>query len=100
MSSRDPSVVDREDGSAEATPSAGTFGLTSSSKSRDRHLDRLAVVYVRQSTPERESRVSRTAICFGAVRAKSRLASRASCDYRRGSRPERQVNRQRSSTTD
>ncbi len=61
MSSRDARVVDREGGSAEAIPSAKTFGLRSTSKIRDRHLDRLAIVYVRQSTPQqvldnRESR--------------------------------------------
>ena len=47
--------------SAEATPSATTFGLRSASKIRDRHLDRLAIVYVRQSSPQQvlENRESR-----------------------------------------
>jgi DNA invertase Pin-like site-specific DNA recombinase len=61
MNSRDARVVDREGGSAEATPSAMTFGLRSTSKIQDRHLDRLAIVYVRQSTPQQvvENRESR-----------------------------------------
>ena len=61
MNTRDARVVDREDGSAEATPSATTFGLRSTSKIRDRHLDRLAIVYVRQSSPQQvlENRESR-----------------------------------------
>ena len=44
-----------------ATPAAGTFGLRSASKIRDRHLDRLAMVYVRQSSPQQvlENRESR-----------------------------------------
>ena len=33
-------------------PSAMTFGLRSTSKIQDQHLDRLAIVYVRQSTPQ------------------------------------------------
>ena len=61
MSARDARAVDREGRSAEATPSAMTFGLRSTSKIRDRHLDRLAIVYVRQSTPQQvlENRESR-----------------------------------------
>ena len=61
MSARDARVVDREDGSAGATPSPTTFGLRSTSKIRDRHLDRLAMVYVRQSSPQQvlENRESR-----------------------------------------
>jgi DNA invertase Pin-like site-specific DNA recombinase/transposase-like protein len=61
MNSRDARVVDRAHGSAEATPSAMTFGLRSTSKIQDRHLDRLAIVYVRQSTPQQvlENRESR-----------------------------------------
>src|SRR5512142_1860288 len=61
MSSRDARVVDREGGSAEATPSAMTSGLRSSSKIRDQHLDRLAIVYARQSSPQQvlENRESR-----------------------------------------
>ena len=61
MSSRDARAVDREGGSAGATPSPTTFGLRSTSKIRDRHLDRLAIVYVRQSSPQQvlENRESR-----------------------------------------
>jgi DNA invertase Pin-like site-specific DNA recombinase len=61
MKSPDVRVVNREDGSAEATPSVMTFGLRSTSKIQDRHLDRLAIVYVRQSTPQQvlENRESR-----------------------------------------
>ena len=42
-------------------PSPTTFGLRSASKIRDRHLDRLAMVYVRQSSPQQvlENRESR-----------------------------------------
>ena len=49
------------DNSSDATPTAKTFGLKSSSKIGDRHLDRLAIVYVRQSTPQQvlENRESR-----------------------------------------
>jgi DNA invertase Pin-like site-specific DNA recombinase len=61
MSSRDARVINREAGPAEATPSVRTFGLGATSKIRDRHLDRLAIVYVRQSTPQQvlENRESR-----------------------------------------
>jgi DNA invertase Pin-like site-specific DNA recombinase len=61
MNTREASVVDRPDGSAETTPSAAIFGLRSTSKIRDRHLDRLAMVYVRQSSPQQviENRESR-----------------------------------------
>src|SRR3954471_13519251 len=43
------------------TPSASTFGLRSTSKIREQHLDRLAMVYVRQSSPQQvlENRESR-----------------------------------------
>src|SRR3954471_23401063 len=43
------------------TPSASTFGLRATSKIRDRHHDRLAMVYVRQSSPQQvlENRESR-----------------------------------------
>src|SRR5450432_3045135 len=46
---------------AETTPSVTTFGLRSTSKSLDVHLDRLAMVYVRQSSPQQviENRESR-----------------------------------------
>ncbi len=61
MSTREAGVVDRADGSAGTTPSPTTFGLRSTSKIRDRHLDRLAMVYVRQSSPQQvvENRESR-----------------------------------------
>jgi DNA invertase Pin-like site-specific DNA recombinase len=61
MNSRDTRVADREGGSAEPPPSPLAFGLGSASKIRDRHLDRLAIVYVRQSTPQQviENRESR-----------------------------------------
>src|SRR3954447_2086570 len=61
MSSRDARAVDREGVPARATPSAMTLGLGSTSKIRDRHLDRLAIVYVRQSSPQQvlENRESR-----------------------------------------
>src|SRR6478752_7169416 len=44
-----------------ATASQGAFGLRSVSKIGDRHLDRLAMVYVRQSSPQQglENRESR-----------------------------------------
>jgi hypothetical protein len=49
------------DAPAGTTPSVTTFGLGSTSKIRDRHLDRLAMVYVRQSSPQQviENRESR-----------------------------------------
>lgn len=61
MTTRDARVLDREDVSARATPTATTFGLRSTSKIRDRHFDRLAMVYVRQSSPQQvlENRESR-----------------------------------------
>jgi DNA invertase Pin-like site-specific DNA recombinase len=61
MRSPDALLVDREDGPAEATQWARAFGLRSTSKIRDQHLDRLAIVYVRQSTPQQvlENRESR-----------------------------------------
>src|SRR4051794_2642118 len=61
MGSRDARAVDREGVPARATPSAMTLGLGSTSKIRDRHLDRLAIVYVRQSSPQQvlENRESR-----------------------------------------
>jgi DNA invertase Pin-like site-specific DNA recombinase len=61
MNGHDARVIDRGDVSSKATQSAMTFGLMSASKIRDRHLDRLAMVYVRQSTPQQvlENRESR-----------------------------------------
>jgi DNA invertase Pin-like site-specific DNA recombinase len=52
---------DREGKSARATPSSVTLGLRSASKIQPRHLDRLAMVYVRQSSPRQvlENRESR-----------------------------------------
>jgi DNA invertase Pin-like site-specific DNA recombinase len=53
--------ADRETSSAPTRPAAATFGLGSTSKIRDVHLNRLAMVYVRQSTPHQvlENRESR-----------------------------------------
>jgi DNA invertase Pin-like site-specific DNA recombinase len=52
---------DRASPSAPARPAAAMFGLGSTSKIRDTHLNRLAMVYVRQSTPQQvlENRESR-----------------------------------------
>jgi len=52
---------DRASPTAPARPAAATFGLGSTSKIRDTHLNRLAMVYVRQSTPQQvlENRESR-----------------------------------------
>jgi DNA invertase Pin-like site-specific DNA recombinase len=57
----DASAADRGVAPVGATPSAVTLGLGSASKIRDRHLDRLAIVYVRQSSPQQvlENRESR-----------------------------------------
>jgi DNA invertase Pin-like site-specific DNA recombinase len=48
-------------GDEQGHPSASAFGLRSTSKIRDVHLNRLAMVYVRQSTPQQvlENRESR-----------------------------------------
>ncbi len=56
-----PRGTDREDKSAPTRPAAATFGLRSTAKIRDGHLTRLAMVYVRQSTPQQvlENRESR-----------------------------------------
>src|SRR6516162_8070701 len=61
MRSRDGGAVGREGVPAGATPSAMTLGLGSASKIRDQHRDRLAIVYVRQSSPQQviENRESR-----------------------------------------
>jgi DNA invertase Pin-like site-specific DNA recombinase len=60
MNARNECVV-QEDRLTGATPSASTFGLRSTSKIREQHLDRLAMVYVRQSSPQQvlENRESR-----------------------------------------
>src|SRR5260370_685518 len=52
---------DRENRSAPTRPVAATFGLGSTAKIRDVHVNRLALVYVRQSTPQQvlENRESR-----------------------------------------
>src|SRR3954447_7825460 len=61
MSTREAGAVGRAEGSAGTTPPPTTFGLRSTSKIRDRHLDRLAMVYVRQSSAQQvvENRESR-----------------------------------------
>src|SRR5215831_1271456 len=61
MSSRDACAVDRKVAPAGATRPAMTLGLGSTSKIRDWHLDRLAIVYIRQSSPQQvlENRESR-----------------------------------------
>src|SRR6476660_5594226 len=53
--------MNAHDAPTEATSSVTTFGLGSNSKIQDRHLDRLAMVYVRQSSPQQviENRESR-----------------------------------------
>lgn len=54
-------AADRDSPSAATRPAAATFGLGATSKIRDAHLNRLAMVYVRQSTPQQvlENRESR-----------------------------------------
>ena len=52
MDARSARVVEREGGSDGVTQSPAAFGLRSVSKIRDHHLDRLAMVYVRQSSPQ------------------------------------------------
>jgi DNA invertase Pin-like site-specific DNA recombinase len=61
MNARDSQVVECDQASIPAAPSVMTFGLRSASKIRDVHLDRLAIVYVRQSSPQQvlENRESR-----------------------------------------
>jgi DNA invertase Pin-like site-specific DNA recombinase len=61
MNANKPRGKDRESRSASPRPAAATFGLGSTSKIRDTHLNRLAMVYVRQSTPQQvlENRESR-----------------------------------------
>ena len=61
MNARETHVVDRDKRSAPATSSAPTFGLRSTSKIRELHFDRLAMIYVRQSSPQQvlENRESR-----------------------------------------
>jgi DNA invertase Pin-like site-specific DNA recombinase len=61
MNGDKPRGEDRESRSAPTRPAVATFGLGSTSKIRDVHLNRLAMVYVRQSTPQQvlENRESR-----------------------------------------
>src|SRR3984885_13240850 len=61
MNGNKPCGKDRESKSASTRPGAATFGLGSTARIRDVHLNRLAMVYVRQSTPQQvlENRESR-----------------------------------------
>ena len=61
MNGNKPCGEDRESRWAPTRPVAATFGLGSTSKIRDAHVNRLAMVYVRQSTPQQvlENRESR-----------------------------------------
>jgi len=61
MNGNNPRGEDRDNQSVPTRPAAATFGLGSRSKIRDLHLNRLAIVYIRQSSPHqvltnRESR--------------------------------------------
>src|SRR6516225_2482699 len=61
MNGNKPCGEDRESRWAPTRPGAATFGFGSTSKIRDVHVNRLAMVYVRQSTPQQvlENRESR-----------------------------------------
>jgi DNA invertase Pin-like site-specific DNA recombinase len=61
MNAPDSRGVGRDDRSPPAPPCGQTFGLRSTAKIRDLHLNRLAVVYVRRSTQQQviENRESR-----------------------------------------
>jgi DNA invertase Pin-like site-specific DNA recombinase len=61
MTGDKPCGADGEGKSAPTRPAAAAFGARSTSKIRDIHLTRLAMVYVRQSTPQQvmENRESR-----------------------------------------
>ena len=61
MNGNKPCGGDRESSWAPTRPGAATFGFGSTSKIRDVHVNRLAMVYVRQSTPQQvlENRESR-----------------------------------------
>jgi len=61
MNGNKPCGEDRESRWARTRPGAATFGFGSTSKIRDVHVNRLAMVYVRQSTPQQvlENRESR-----------------------------------------
>ena len=61
MNGNKPCGEDRESRWAPTRPVAATFGFGSTSKIRDVHVNRLAMVYVRQSSPQQvlENRESR-----------------------------------------
>jgi len=61
MNSRDADAIDRENGATGSTPPTAAFGLRPTSKIHDHHFNRLAMVYVRQSSPQQvlENRESR-----------------------------------------
>src|SRR5215468_1364667 len=61
MNGNKPGGEDRESRWAPTRPGAATFGFGSTSKIRDVHVNRLAMVYVRQSAPQQvlENRESR-----------------------------------------
>jgi DNA invertase Pin-like site-specific DNA recombinase len=61
MNTRETHDLERGQTPSERAPSATTIGLCSTTKIRDQHLDRLAMVYVRQSSPQQviENRESR-----------------------------------------
>src|SRR5262245_4127962 len=61
MNGTKPCGEDRESRWAPTRPGAATFGFGSTAKIRDVHVNRLAMVYVRQSTPQQvlENRESR-----------------------------------------
>jgi DNA invertase Pin-like site-specific DNA recombinase len=61
MNADKPRGKDRDSKSTSPRSAAATFGLGSTAKIRDVHLNRLAMVYVRQSTPQQvlENRESR-----------------------------------------
>jgi hypothetical protein len=72
MRSRDAFTVEGEGVPTSATPSPMTLGLGATSKIRDQHRDRLAIVYVRQSSPQQvlenlESRERQYALANRAV---------------------------------
>jgi hypothetical protein len=52
MNGDKPRGEDREGQSASTRPAAATLGLGATSKILDLHWNRLAMVYVRQSTPQ------------------------------------------------
>jgi DNA invertase Pin-like site-specific DNA recombinase len=61
MNGREGAVADHEGGSRGATAPTVALGLRATSKIENRHLERLAIVYVRQSSPQQvlENRESR-----------------------------------------